>query len=228
MLADPTVWASMLGAYGAGTLGNSLLGRLAMKGTVKPDARAVEKGQNTRLTNQLLSQFSQNNELAPTLNRERSFDPYNAHARPDKMEANVSYFSHPAIAAHELGHLQNEQQDQQSLLGRMRRFGTNMAYSPLALIGPVLAGLGYMTGIPHGHEIGMLGTGLTAAGTGAQLMEEGRASSKALKSMQQLRGKTEAQDVLPLAGGLGTYGLAGASAIGLPLLGGYLTGSFGH
>lgn len=220
MLTDPLVWGPLAGAYGAGAVGSNLLARLAMKGTILEEARAAEKAKNTRLTNQLLANFRQEHQVSPDLSREREFNPAAAYAEPDKMEANVSYFSHPAVAAHELGHLSNELDDKGSILGKIRRGVTNFAYSPLSLIGPVLAAAGYMTDVPD--ELGMVGTGLTAGTVGAHLLEEGRASHKALKSLKQLRGKTEAQDVLPLAGGFGTYGLAGLSSIGLPLLGGHL------
>jgi len=194
-----------------------MLGRLAMKGTGHAAEPAPQKGQRTRLSNRLLSTMKGRFGGEPVLNRAKDFSPFMAHAHTGKGEANLSYFSHPAIVAHELGHLANEAQARKGGIGAKALSGaTSLAYSPISWLMPLLASAAYATG----HDApGDVALGGSVAGSGLQLLEEGRASRKALKMMKQLRGgKTKSEDVLPLAGGFGTYALGGLGAAAIPLL----------
>ena len=211
---DPLTMLAIGGAsIGTGLVGAGF-GRLAMKGTGSPKDPAPEKGMRTRLSNRLLAYFRQGGS-EPTLERERDFPATAAHADPRTDTARASYFSHPSIIAHELGHLSNEAQGRKSLLGRMLRKATDVAYSPMNFILPIGAAAAYGLG----HDLpGDIALGGTASLSGLQLLEEGRASRKALKAMKAIKGKTRAEDVLPLAGGFGTYLLGGLGAVGIPLM----------
>lgn len=213
---DPLT-ALAIGGAGVGTgVGGALLGRLAMKGTGGPHETPPEKGKRTRTANRLLSQMRQTHGGEPELTRERDFPPAMAHAQTDKDKANLSYYSHPSIVAHELGHLANEQQAREG--GPLRKglaALTSAAYSPLSWILPATAAGAY--GL-DADPVGDVALGGTAGTTGLQLLEEGRASRKAQKAMKKLHGKTRREDILPLLGGFGTYALGGLGALGIPLM----------
>ena len=214
---DPLT-ALLIGGAGAGTaLGSAALGRLAMKGTGHAAETAPAKGKRTRLSNKLLSTMKGRFGGDPSLNRKKDFPAPLAHAHTDKQEANLSYFSHPSIVAHELGHLANAEQARKGgVAGKALNKATNLAYSPLSWMLPMLASGAYATGNDMPGDIALGGS---VAGSGLQLLEEGRASSKAMRAMKKLRGgKTKSEDVLPLAGGLGTYALGGLGAAAIPLM----------
>ena len=163
-----------------------------------------------------------------------SFQPLEAYARPDKQEIAVSPRAATPILAHELGHVSNYLQGQKTLPGRALQRMTDASYSPLypgasiaGSTGYALEGSDLASGVAPGLLEGMGHAGTAGAGIlgGLQLMEEARASLKARKAMKQLRGEHyTAKENLPLLGGLGTYGLAAGSAVGLPLLIHHLSG----
>ena len=163
-----------------------------------------------------------------------SFHPTSAYALPDLNQIAVSPRAATPILAHELGHVSNYVQGQKSLPGKALQAMTNMSYSPLypgasiaGSSGYALEGSDLASGVAPGLLEGMGHVGTAGAGVlgGLQLIEEARASLKARKAMKQLRGEHySAKENLPLLGGLGTYGLAAGSAVGLPLLINHLSG----
>lgn len=196
-------------------LGTLALTPVISHGSLSESDRPAEKGKNTRIAEKLRRLFEQQFQSTPTVERSRKHHPLQSHFDPDANQVLTSYLAAPALLAHEHGHAATKQQRAKNILGRAVEGATYLAYSPVPALTSVGASLALTGGLPE------VGAGLTAAAAGlgiAQMIEEYRASRKALDVLKKIRGKTEARDVLPLAAALATYGAANIANVGGPAL----------
>jgi len=199
-------------------------------GSLKHDAEAPEKQERLSEHGKIRRFFTREHDTTPTKDRQApGFKPSSAYALPDKNTIAVSPRASSSILAHELGHVSNYQQGQKSLAGKAHQGLTSLSYSPLYPASALAGSAGYAMSDQPGLE-GLEGLGHAGtAGAGVlgalQLLEEGRASLKARKAMKAVKGdQYSGKDMLPLAGGFGTYALGAGGAVGLPLLIHHLTG----
>lgn len=181
------------------------------KGQLSEDDSRINKYRRSREISKLQDLFYKEYGVPLELlqRKKKDFHQTKSHVNFLDDSINIAQYGHPSIAAHELGHAANMQQGRKSLLGKVLQLGTNAAYSPLGLIPTGMLFGGMATGMP---EIVLGGLAGEAARQGLVLTEEGRATNKALKAMQKIKGAPlEKKDVELLRAGYRSY-LANALA----------------
>lgn len=221
LLFDPVVWAPAA----AGSVATALalaLSPLVAKGKIDREAHPSVKAKVTRQVKSIIDRFKKQLGMKPNVDRKKDIGPLASHFRPDTNQVVVSYYGHPTILAHELGHASNAEQGRQSALGRMLQGATNVSYSPAPALSSLVGSAGFRMHSPEVGYAGVAGSGILGA---LQLIEEARASRKAMQMMQELRGRKEMQDILPLLGGFGTYAAGVGGMVVAPFLVQALTGN---
>jgi hypothetical protein len=214
-------YVALKGGQVAGYIPMSML---VGKGSLPQDAEALEKAERGKEHAKLRRFFTREHETSPEkLRQAPGFHPSSAYAIPHENAIAVSPRASSSILAHELGHVANYTKGQKSIPGKVHQGLTSLSYSPLYPASSIAGTGGYVMadqpGMEHMEGLGHAGTAGAGILGGLQLLEEARASMKARKALKAVRGDQYSEkEMLPLAGGLGTYALGAGSAVGFPLL----------
>lgn len=194
-----------------------LAGALLERGSLREDASRHEKSKNTTDAKKIIQYVAKVLAAKPKVHRKKTdFSPSESAMSPATNEVHVSYYGHPALLAHELGHAANIQQDRQHVLGRALSGMTNLSYTPLPEVASLSGLAGFALDVP---EVGIAGVGAAGLLSALQLVEEARASMKARKILKDIYGdKLKSKDyMLPLGSGFGTYLAHAVARVGAPI-----------